>query len=47
MGTDGHVSPSAGANYNAVLPAETLPLTCPDGTVDQVGDARPAEAMGH
>jgi hypothetical protein len=46
-GMDGQVSADPEANYNAVLPAETLSLTCDDGTVDVVGDARPAEAMGH
>jgi hypothetical protein len=35
------------ANYNPVLSAAILSLTCGDGTVDQAGDARPAEAMGH
>lgn len=47
MGTDGHVPPPANANYRPVVRPEILPLTCDDGTVDQVGDARPAEAMGH
>lgn len=46
-GTDGHVSADPKANYNAVLPAETLPLSSTNSTVDGVGDARSQEAMGH
>lgn len=45
-GTDGHVLPRDDPNYTPVLSAETLSLSCANSTVDGVGDARPAEAMG-
>lgn len=45
-GTEGHVPPSPTTNYMAVLFAEVLSLSCTNSTVEAVGDARPAEAMG-